>query len=53
MGGIWRRDIVRMCGAQGFRLEMHKRFVYGMHNLFVFEVVGTPSHLSSAPARST
>jgi len=38
VGGMWGRDILRMCEMQGFRLEVHKRFVYGMNNLYIFRV---------------
>lgn len=40
VGGLWTREINRMCQAAGFRLQMHRRFVYGMNHLYVFEVVG-------------
>jgi len=40
VGGIWTRDLVKMCQTSGFRLRIHKRFVYGMNNLYVFEVAG-------------
>lgn len=36
VGGLWTKDIVTMCEAAGFRLETHRRFVYGMNNLYVF-----------------
>lgn len=36
VGGLWSRDIVAMCETAGFRLEAHRRFVYGMNNLYVF-----------------
>ena len=37
VGGLWNRDVIRLCEEAGFRLEVHRRFVYGMNNLFVFE----------------
>jgi SAM-dependent methyltransferase len=37
VGGMWNREIVRLCEAEGFRLVRHERFVYLMNNLFVFE----------------
>lgn len=37
LGGMWKRDIVALCTAAGFSLTDHRRFVYGMNNLFVFE----------------
>ena len=36
VGGLAKRDIVRMCEASGFLLQRHKRFGYGMNNLYVF-----------------
>lgn len=37
VGGIWPRDVIRMCGEAGFQLVEKGRFVYGMNHLFVFE----------------
>ncbi|HJU41678.1 MAG TPA: methyltransferase domain-containing protein [Vicinamibacterales bacterium] len=37
VGGLWTKDIVAMCEAAGFRLITHRRFVYGMNHLYVFE----------------
>ncbi len=36
-GGLWNKDIIEMFENRGFKLIKHKRFVYGMNNLFVFE----------------
>jgi len=36
VGGMWMRDVVRMCAAAGFELQAHMRFVYGMNHLYVF-----------------
>jgi SAM-dependent methyltransferase len=36
--GLWKREVFKMCSAAGFRLRAHRRFVYGMNNLYVFEV---------------
>jgi SAM-dependent methyltransferase len=38
VGGLWKWEIVQMCEAAGFRLLLHKRFVYGMNNLYLFRV---------------
>jgi SAM-dependent methyltransferase len=37
-GGLWTKDIVRMCEAAGFGLSRHERFVYGMNHLYLFQV---------------
>lgn len=37
-GGMWTSEIIRLCKAAGFILETHRRFVYGMNNLYVFSV---------------
>ena len=39
VGGMWTGDIVRLSEAAGFRLLLHRRFVYGMNNLYVFNAV--------------
>jgi len=39
-GGLWNRDVIRMCANAGFRLVRHERFVYGMNNLHVFQAEG-------------
>lgn len=38
-GGLWTRDIIRLCADAGFRLARRERFVYGMNNLYVFDAV--------------
>ncbi len=38
VGGIWQKDLVEMCEVAGFKLRLHKRFVYGMNNLYVFDL---------------
>ena len=43
LGGMWERDIIALCDSAGFRLAEHRRFVYGMNNLFVFEVKAQPT----------
>jgi len=35
--GLWINDVIRMCASARFRLVMHRRFVYGLNNLLVFE----------------
>ncbi len=37
VGGMWNPDIIRLCEANGFETKLHRRFVYGMNNLLVFE----------------
>ncbi len=37
VGGMWTSEIVQLCQAAGFRLGLHKRFVYGMNNLYLFK----------------
>ena len=41
LGGMSTRDILRLCEQAGFRLRLHRRFVYGMNNLYVFEPAET------------
>jgi SAM-dependent methyltransferase len=38
VGGLWKREILKLCKNAGFRLKHHRRFVYGMNNLYLFEV---------------
>jgi SAM-dependent methyltransferase len=38
LGGMWTSEIIRLCENAGFILETHRRFVYGMNNLYVFSV---------------
>ena len=40
VGGIWPRDVVRLCREGGFELVEHGRFVYAMNHLFVFRPAG-------------
>jgi SAM-dependent methyltransferase len=37
-GGMWTSEIVSLCDSASFILETHRRFVYGMNNLYVFHV---------------
>ncbi len=36
VGGMWTSEIVQLCQTAGFRLTLHRRFVYGMNNLYIF-----------------
>lgn len=36
VGGMWTRDILRLCGGAGFQLEVRKRFLFRLNNLYVF-----------------
>ena len=38
VGGMWTSDIVRLCDNAGFKLELHRRFLYAMNNLYIFGV---------------
>jgi len=37
-GGMWSSEVLSLCRETGFRLRRHRRFVYGMNHLYVFEV---------------
>jgi len=37
VGGLWGREIIRLCAGQGFVLRSHQRFIYGMNNLYIFK----------------
>ncbi|MFH0809604.1 MAG: class I SAM-dependent methyltransferase [Pseudomonadota bacterium] len=37
VGGLWTREILLLCQQTDFELQLHKRFVYGMNNLYVFK----------------
>jgi len=39
-GGLWNREIIAMAEAVGLRFVLHRRFVYGLNNLLVFELAG-------------
>jgi len=39
VGGMWTSEVTRLGEAAGFRLTLHRRFVYGMNNLYLFEVL--------------
>jgi SAM-dependent methyltransferase len=36
-GGLWPSHVMAICEQAGFALQLHRRFVYGMNHLFVFE----------------
>jgi hypothetical protein len=38
VGGIWTDDLIRMCSEEGFYLHLHRRFVYGMNNFYIFKI---------------
>jgi SAM-dependent methyltransferase len=38
LGGMWTSDIVRLCDEAGFKLDLHRRFVYQMNNLYLFSL---------------
>jgi len=38
VGGIWTRDLIQMCLEEGFYLSLHRRFVYGMNNFYIFKI---------------
>lgn len=38
VGGMSKEQVVRLCSDAGFKLEAHRRFVYGMNNLYVFRL---------------
>jgi len=38
VGGISKHEIVQMCGDEGFCLQLHRRFTYGMNNMYLFKV---------------
>ena len=37
VGGLWTHDIINLLESHGFKLYLHKRFVYKMNNLYIFE----------------
>ena len=37
VGGMWTKSIVKNCADAGFKLVKHRKFVYGMNNVYVFE----------------
>jgi SAM-dependent methyltransferase len=34
--GFWNKDLISLVEQAGFNLFLHKRFVYGLNNLFIF-----------------
>lgn len=43
LGGMTSEQIVRLCEDASFRLRLHKRFQFGLNNLYVFEPVAQSS----------
>lgn len=43
VGGLSSREIYALCRAAGFRLRLHRRFVYGLNHLYVFRTDGEVS----------
>lgn len=39
VGGLWSHHIEQMCRQAGFQLQLHRRFVYKMNNLYIFKAV--------------
>jgi hypothetical protein len=39
LGGMWTSDIVVLCQNAGFELELHRRFLYQLNNLYLFRAV--------------
>jgi SAM-dependent methyltransferase len=42
VGGLWTREVVQLCHNAGFQLDLHRRFVYGLNNLYLFKAVSRP-----------
>ncbi|NEQ64713.1 MAG: class I SAM-dependent methyltransferase [Symploca sp. SIO2D2] len=38
VGGLWKKELVKMCQDAGFDLHVHQRFVYYMNNLYIFRL---------------
>ncbi len=36
VGGMWKREIARLCHAAGFELQTHRRFQFSLNNCYVF-----------------
>lgn len=39
VGGLWSRDVIRLCEDANFRLLFHRRFLYWMNHLYVFKPI--------------
>ena len=55
-GGLRTDEIVELCRQAGFRIRLHKRFVYGMNHLYVFEMAeaaGTVEAANAGPPSAT
>lgn len=35
--GFWTSRIIELCGQKGFVITTHKRFLYGLNNLYIFK----------------
>lgn len=46
--GLWTGEVRRLLAEAGFALRRHRRFVYGMNQLFVAERVDQPAELARA-----
>jgi SAM-dependent methyltransferase len=38
VGGIWTHDLIQMCSEEEFYLHLHRRFTFGMNNLYIFKI---------------
>lgn len=38
VGGIWTHDLVLMCSEEGFSLQIHRKFLYGLNNFYLFNI---------------
>lgn len=36
LGGMWTKDIIRLCQSAGFHLCEHRRFMLGLNHLYIF-----------------
>ena len=38
VGGLWKGEILKLCRSAGLCLEVHRRFIFGLNNLYVFKI---------------